>query len=245
MSKKSERSSPTSDLLARLSLTGVGDAPSSTAHAPDAKPSRQSRTRASTRQKLINAALKVVSEKGLDGTAIADITDVADVGVGSFYNHFSSKDEIALAVFLVRAEDLAHINDEIAEQESDPADVIVHILRIFLTRAVSDPVWGWFLVRASDGLPETASVFMMRARRDVRRGMSEGRFHVVEDETAATILMATMLAIMKLILEGHARETVVSETIEYSLRMLGIDRDEARVLADKPLPDYVTQALDM
>jgi len=243
---KKTRLNETSDaLLARLSLSeNAGAKPASTSETGDtARPSRQSRNRAATRQKLIDAALAVVSSKGLEATTIADITQAADVGVGSFYNHFNSKDEIAIAVFLIRAEKLASINDEIAEREADPADVIVYILRIFLANVVSDPIWGWYLIRANNYLPETARIFMMRARRDVSRGIAEDRFTVAEDETAATMLMASMLAVMRLILQGRSKDSTADETIEYCMRMLGIDHQEARSLSRKPLPAYVMEAL--
>lgn len=209
----------------------------------EVRQSRQSRTRAATRRKLIDAALAVVARKGLENTAIADITEEADVAVGSFYNHFKSKDEIAAAVFSARAEKLALINDMISDHEEDSALVIAYILRIFFTRAVSDPVWGWFLVHASNSLPQTAKIFMLRARRDIRRGIAEGRFSVVQDETAVTIMMAAMLGIMRTILEGTATSGVVEETIDYFLRMLGVDPVEASSLSRKKLPSYVTQAL--
>jgi len=205
--------------------------------------SRRSRTRAATRQKLIDAALIVVAQKGFEAANISDITEEADVGVGSFYNHFGSKDELALAVFASRAEQLALINDAIAEREEDAALVIVYILRLFFTKVVSDPVWGWFLVHASNSLPETARIFMMRARRDIGRGVGEGRFVDVQDETAVRIMMSAMLAIMRQILEDQAGDSVVEETIEYFLRMLGVERQEAKLLSQKEIPQYVTDAL--
>ncbi len=70
--------------------------------------SRRSRSKDNTRRKLIDAALLVISEKGVDGTAIADITEKADVGFGSFYNYFSSKKELVSVVFAQRAAGTAY-----------------------------------------------------------------------------------------------------------------------------------------
>jgi AcrR family transcriptional regulator len=47
-----------------------------------------------TRQKLLEAARAVFAEKGLDLTRIGEITDRADVGKGTFYYHFKSKDQL-------------------------------------------------------------------------------------------------------------------------------------------------------
>ncbi len=63
-------------------------------------PSRQDRRRAATRDKLLQAAQHLLATKGFHGTKIADIAAVADVGTGTFYLYFPTKD--ALFADLVR-----------------------------------------------------------------------------------------------------------------------------------------------
>ena len=55
---------------------------------------RQQRRAGITRQKLLEAARSVFTEKGLDSTTIADITERADVGKGTFYYHFEDKNDV-------------------------------------------------------------------------------------------------------------------------------------------------------
>src|SRR5581483_3562134 len=55
---------------------------------------RASRRRARTRADLLKAARLVFAERGYHDASIADITERADVGVGTFYLHFRDKDEI-------------------------------------------------------------------------------------------------------------------------------------------------------
>lgn len=55
---------------------------------------RASRRRARTRADLLKAARQVFAEHGYHDTSIADITERADIGVGTFYLHFHDKDEI-------------------------------------------------------------------------------------------------------------------------------------------------------
>lgn len=47
-----------------------------------------------TRERLVKAARAVFGEKGYRDTRITDIAERAGVAIGSFYNHFGSKDEI-------------------------------------------------------------------------------------------------------------------------------------------------------
>ena len=56
--------------------------------------SRQQRRTQRTVLKLLNAARTVFAEKGLDLARIDEITERADVGKGTFYYHFSSKEDV-------------------------------------------------------------------------------------------------------------------------------------------------------
>jgi len=58
------------------------------------RPNRFERRREKTRLDLIQAAQRVISRKGYHQTRIADIASEADVGLGTFYLHFRTKNEI-------------------------------------------------------------------------------------------------------------------------------------------------------
>lgn len=58
------------------------------------EPNRQSRRRQQTRQALLTAGQKLFARQGLGETTINEITDAADVGFGTFYLHFQSKEEL-------------------------------------------------------------------------------------------------------------------------------------------------------
>jgi AcrR family transcriptional regulator len=53
---------------------------------------------AKTRQKLKAAALDIFSEKTVDATTIDEITQKADVGKGTLYQHFSDKEQIVVSL---------------------------------------------------------------------------------------------------------------------------------------------------
>src|SRR5579872_5044139 len=55
-------------------------------------------TRPNVREKLLDAGLKVLIEKGYNGSGVQDITDAAGVPKGSFYNHFESKEALGAEV---------------------------------------------------------------------------------------------------------------------------------------------------
>jgi TetR/AcrR family transcriptional regulator, transcriptional repressor for nem operon len=53
-------------------------------------------TRASTKEQIIVAAVETLHQKGFNGTSVQDITEAAQVPKGSFYNHFDSKETLAV-----------------------------------------------------------------------------------------------------------------------------------------------------
>jgi AcrR family transcriptional regulator len=73
---------------------------------------RRSRRSAETRERLFRAALDVFSKKGFAETTVEDITNAADVGKGTFFNYFPSKDHILLAFAEMQISRLRNAVDE-------------------------------------------------------------------------------------------------------------------------------------
>jgi len=69
---------------------GIGPAP--------ARPGRRARRQAETRARILRAALDLFARQGFFATTVEQITEAADVGKGTFFNYFPSK-EHALAGF--------------------------------------------------------------------------------------------------------------------------------------------------
>lgn len=55
---------------------------------------RVERRMAATRERLTNAALVLFAKQGIYDTTVEDVTEAADVGKGTFYQHFPSKTAI-------------------------------------------------------------------------------------------------------------------------------------------------------
>jgi len=60
----------------------------------EAPPSRVERRKARTNRRLLEVALRVFSEKGIYWAKVEDITELSDLGKGTFYKYFDSKETI-------------------------------------------------------------------------------------------------------------------------------------------------------
>jgi AcrR family transcriptional regulator len=109
-----------------------------------AAPDRRQRRSAEIRERLFNAALKLFAEKGFAETTVEDITDVADVGKGTFFNHFPSKDHILLAFGEMQ---LAKLQDAVdtARMSNEP---MPHFLRALGVRMTQEPTRNPAIIRA-------------------------------------------------------------------------------------------------
>jgi len=88
---------------------------------------RQKRT-SRTRRRLKEAALDVFSEKSVDAATVEDITDKADLGKGTLYQHFEDKEEIVVTLV---EEAVAHLIEHIRAYESVPEtleEMLEHLL---------------------------------------------------------------------------------------------------------------------
>src|SRR5580693_10353529 len=59
---------------------------------------RRERHRAQTRDRLYRAAMDLFAQRGFLETTVEDITEAADVGKGTFFNYFPTKEHV-LATF--------------------------------------------------------------------------------------------------------------------------------------------------
>lgn len=107
-------------------------------------PDRRQRRGAEIRERLFGAALSLFAEKGFAETTVEDITNSADVGKGTFFNYFPSKDHILLAFGEMQLGKL-EAAIETARQTNAP---MPEFLRGLGLRMTQEPVRNPAIVRA-------------------------------------------------------------------------------------------------
>src|SRR6185369_10246964 len=89
------------------------------------KTSRLDRRKAQTRQALIDAAVRLIAEGRGDRASIAEITEEADIGFGSFYNHFDSREQLFQTASEEVLERWGQLIDRATAGITDPAERFV------------------------------------------------------------------------------------------------------------------------
>jgi AcrR family transcriptional regulator len=199
-------------------------------------PTRTARRRAATRALLVDAAQELFAEQGFESTRINEITERADVGFGSFYNHFDSKDTIAAAVIERAVEAHASAVDELTKSLQDPAEVMAVAHRYFVRMASSDPAWAWLLVRLNVSHHVMVHILGARATRDLRSGVEAGRFHIDSAPVALMGFGGALLGVMRGVLDGACATDADIHHATGVLRMLGLPPEDAAEVASRPMP---------
>ena len=105
---------------------------------------RRQRRSADIRERLFRAALKLFAEKGFAETTVEDITNAADVGKGTFFNYFPSKDHILIALSEMQISKLQAAVDSMREHNQP----IPEFLTALSVRMTEEPARAPDVVRA-------------------------------------------------------------------------------------------------
>jgi len=106
--------------------------------------SRRERRSAELRERLFRSALGLFASKGYAETTVEDITEAADVGKGTFFNYFPSKEHILMAFGEMQLSRLESVIRE-AEQSGLP---MREVMRTLVLRMTEEPVRNPAIVRA-------------------------------------------------------------------------------------------------
>lgn len=201
-------------------------------------PSRLDRRRARTRAALITAAQQLMAEDRTN-VSVLEITQLADVGLGSFYNHFETKEALFQAAVDQALEAHGELMDLVTAGIDDPAEVFARAFRLTgrLHRAL--PAMSQVLLHHGPELLVSQHGLAPRALRDIKAAKKAGRFTIGDPELALVAAGGAILGLGQLLLTQPKRNAAKSadELTADLLRMFGMDSDDADEICSRPLPD--------
>ncbi|OYN81320.1 TetR/AcrR family transcriptional regulator [Mycolicibacterium sphagni] len=191
---------------------------------------------------LIKAAQSMIAVGKLN-VPVLEITQAADVGMGSFYNHFDSKEELFEAAVADVLDSHGAVLDLLTSGIEDPAAVFACSFRLsgrfFRERPQESRIllanWG-ALLSADRGLAP-------RALRDIKAGVAAGRFHVEDPELTLAVAAGALLGLGHLLQSQPDRDAgaTADAVTEDVLRLFGMSPEDAHQVCLLPLPDMLFQ----
>jgi AcrR family transcriptional regulator len=193
-----------------------------------------------------------MAERGMEGVAINEITEAADVGFGTFYNYFDSKEAIHDALVEDVVDSFGAALDQIATHADDPAEIFAASVRYTVRRAREEPLWGRFLVRSGFSARALEQGLGPRMLRDLKQGIAASRFRTTDLPMTIVAVRGAVLSAIDAQVEltqdsssspafaatlGLDSGSVPERTAAILLRLLGLDPDDAKEVANRPLPE--------
>ncbi len=199
--------------------------------------SRSDRRKRRNRQALIEAGYQVMAEKGIDAATMSEIAERADVGAGTVYNYFASKDDLATCVMEQVMDRLAQRIEAVTNTFDDPAQVYAFGIRNVMKAATTDHRWRWLLRRSEVIAGAMYRVMGPYAIRDIRNAVAANRYRVEDSELAWRQATHAIVGFSLAVCDGKLPADKIDEAVVNLLGMVGVSRNEAWEIARRPCPD--------
>ncbi|MGX9790875.1 TetR/AcrR family transcriptional regulator [Mycobacterium sp. MMS18-G62] len=200
--------------------------------------SRSERRKQRTRAALIKAAQTFIAA-GKVNVPVLEITQAADVGMGSFYNHFESKEQLFEAAVTEVLDAHGALLDEFTASIDDPAETFATSFRLTGRLFRRRPQESEILLANGRALLNSDRGLAPRARRDIAAAVAAGRFTLEDTELALAVAGGALLGLGNLLRTEPDRDDAraADAVTENVLRIFGVSSDDAHALCSSPLPD--------
>ncbi len=199
--------------------------------------SRRDRRKKRNRQALIDAGIRVMAEKGIDAATMIEIAERADVGAGTAYGYFASKDDLAVSVMEQVMERLAQRIEAVTDTFSDPGQVYAFGIRQVMLAATTDQRWRWLLRRSEVIAEAMYRVMGPYAIRDLRNAAAAGRYRVEDADLAWRMAAYAIVGFSLAVCDRKVAPERIDDAVVDLLGMVGVSRDEAWEIARRPSPE--------
>jgi len=199
---------------------------------------RRERRAAETRLRLFRCALQLFAERGFSNVTVEDITEAADVGKGTFFNYFDSKEHVLGVMAEIQ---LGKVREALAQAETGKQPVRLVLQHLF-QRLAEEPGRSPDLARtlissflASEQVRRLVDEHMARGRHSIARifeiGQQTGEIDPrLKSEHLALLLQQSVLGTILLwSLRGeHWLKTAMEHSFQHYSRAIAAPSTEEK-----------------
>ncbi len=192
-----------------------------------------------TRKKILDAAFGLIgNEKGLT-VRIEEICAAAEISRGTFYNYFTSLEQLFEVLAIELGHDLNRALVSTWDETLSHAEGSNAAIQHYLNYARRDPAWAWAMVHLSAFGPSFGAESWDACYRSIAKGIEAGEFDVPNATVGRDLMTGTVLATVRTMLRSGGGRSQARIVAYHLLRALGVPDARAREIADSPLPDIV------
>ena len=210
-----------------------------TATLEDHRPRVAAERRARMRRTLLEAALLVFAEKGVDASVIDDVITAAGVARGTFYNYFRTNAELLIAANEELGNELVrHIEGRVVPLPT-PAARLATGIRLYFDVARRFPLLAHFLARVGPQAAGPSNLLYTYLPVHLAEGMKRGEFVRMPTLAALDVIVGSGILVVTRISAGEADEKYLHACLLGIMRSLGFAAERAEALLAAPLPSLV------
>jgi len=206
------------------------------ADAPEA--GRRQRHAAETRLRLFRCALQLFAKRGFSSVTVEDITESADVGKGTFFNYFESKDHVLSVMAEIQ---LGKVREALSAAEKGK-QTIFSVLHRLARRLVEEPGRSPSLARAfissfltSEGVRTVIASNLREGRRMIAQIVAAGQERgeidprMKKEKVARHFLQTCMGTVLLWSLDGApALKTRIEDSFQHFWRAIAVSGQEQK-----------------
>lgn len=188
------------------------------------------------RHKLLSAAMSVFAEKGLDTPSIDDFITAAGVARGTFYNYFSTTQELLDAVTSELSDSILASIDEVVLTLDDPLERLATGSLLYLHFGVEIPSWGAFVMRTGFRTSSIGKLVDVYLTRDLELAHEAGVLKYPSLRAARDLMFGCIAQAIFTVINGDAPREHLREMLALGLQGIGVTAARARKMSQLPLP---------
>ena len=168
----------------------------------EARAAAAEQRKAQTRERLLEAAIAVIGEKGPDACSIEDFVAAADVSRGTFYNYFPTAEDLLRAVSRKIIAAMTAVLDARLPASMSVSLRLATRLHSYILSVSRDPAWGWMTARLDGSRLERTPVLEANLDLMFYEGVSRGEFRDMDPAAVRTLVFGASRMVQRDILMG-------------------------------------------
>jgi len=207
------------------------ESPVATDHRPRVAAERRTRMR----RKLVESALLVFAEKGVDASVIEDVIAAAGVSRGTFYNYFRTNGGLLAAAIDELGNEVVDLIESRVKAMPSPAARLFTGFRLYLEAARRFPLFARFIARIGPQAIGPDNLVFKYIPIHIAEGIEAGEFVDAPVRVALDMVVGAGLIAVARISAGRADEAYLGAILSALARSLGFDADRTAALLAEPL----------
>lgn len=197
----------------------------------EARAAAAEQRKAQTRERLLDAAIAVIGEKGPDASSIEDFVAAAQVSRGTFYNYFPTAEDLLRAVSRKIIAAMTAVLDARLPASMSVSLRLATRLHSYILSVSRDPAWGWVTARLDASRLERTPFLETSLDLMFYEGVSQREFRDMDPLAVRTLVFGTTRMVQRDILMGLSSPEHAIQVVALLLNALGRPYEDARAVS--------------